>query len=267
MVDSVITTYAAIAVRECGQGRICIHSDAISSAQTGHQANSNAFWRGMLEWTSRKSPKEVIRVGLVISTRPESADKIHSLNPISVKKISLADISLNKIDKYDMLYFSGLPDEVSNTVTENIRAFVEDGGGVIIESPDRGNENINVLTGIEDVLCYSAERPLDTLAYWTEAGSSNYMYYEDVDVAFMTTLREEDFSSEWSILMNNVPSTVTTTTTVSQIIYDYDKASSLEFAIAFISAMQNGIVHLETGEESSSSSSSSLSSSSSSSSA
>jgi hypothetical protein len=266
MTDSISTIYAAIAVREYGAGRICIHTDRISPTQTGHQANSAAFWRGVIEWTAKKATSEIIRVGLIISTRPESANKLHSLNPVSVKKISMTDISLNKIDDYDLLYFSGLPDEVTDRAAANIKEFVEAGGGIVIESPDRGDENINVIRDIEDVFCYSEERPLDTLAYWTEVGSSHYMYYDGVDIAFMCTLRESDFSSQWSILMNNVATTVTTTTLAESNVFNFDKASSLEFAIGFISSMQNGIVHLETGEESSSSSSSPSSSSSSSSS-
>lgn len=259
-----MTTYAAIAVREYGAGRICIHTDKISSAQTGHQANPKNFWRKMLEWTSGKSSEEVINVGLVISSDPASADKMHSLNPVNVKKITVDDIALNKLSKYNVLYLSGLPSEISSQAKQNIKTFVEAGGGIVIESPDRGGENINVIEEIESVYCYSSERPLDTLAYWTETGSTHYMYHENVDIAFMTTLREEDFSSYWSILMNSVDSTVTTTTVTSEVVYKYDKTSSLEFAIGFISTMQNGIVHLEIGEESSSSSSSSDSSSSSS---
>jgi len=258
------TTYVAMAVREYGQGRICIHTDNIGAYQTGHQKNPHIFWRGIFEWTASKTSRETIRVGIVISDDRSPLNRIETFRPISVEVITVGDISLDRIGQYDLLYFVGLPDFVPDEVANNIKDFVDEGGGVVVETPDRGSENINVLSSIEDVLCYSAERPLETLAYWTLDGNEHDIYTDDIKIVFMTTLRANDFSSEWSILMNSVPSTVATTTLPLELTFDFNQSSVLEFGVGFISAMQNGIVELETGEESSSSSNSSSSSSSSS---
>jgi hypothetical protein len=61
----------------------------------------------------------------------------------------------------------------------------------------------------------------------------------------MSTLRQCDFSSEWTILMTNIQNVVTTTTTTSfnnPIIYDKNTASSV--TVSYVSAFQSGIVNL-----------------------
>ena len=125
-------TYAAIVVREYGEGRICIHTDNIGAIQTGHHINPRSFWRGIFEWTAGREPSENIKVGLVISRQAEAVDRISSFNPITVKRIDLSDIALGKIGQFDLLYFNGLPASVSADVSSQIEMFVEAGGGVII---------------------------------------------------------------------------------------------------------------------------------------
>lgn len=256
-------TFAALAVRNYGEGKICIHTDKIGAIQTGHRDNPKIFWRKIFEWATGKKSNETIKVGLVINSKVQSADRIHSLKPINVQKINLSDIAIIDITKFDCLYFVGLPVLVDAIISFKIEKFVREGGGLILESPDRGGENINILADIEDVYCYSSEKPIDTYAYWTNEGMFHYVFYGAVSVSFMTTLREEDFSTSWSILMSDVENTVTTTTSAVGQSFDFGAKSTFEFAVGFISSMQKGIVVLETGEESSSSHSSLSSSSSS----
>jgi hypothetical protein len=136
---------------------------------------------------------------------------------------------------------------------------------LVIEYPNIGGESINVLSGIENIYCYSSQRLIATNAYWTIDGGNNYVFYGNAEISFMSTLRQADFSEDWTILMTNIPNVVTTTTTTaSDEILDFDQYSGSEFTISFISSMQYGIVVLEPGSESTSSSDSSESSSSSS---
>jgi len=237
----------AMASREYGQGRIFIHTDRMGGYKTGHGDNTSAFWRKILEWTSKKSSIENINVGLIISVQPSSADHMNSLNPIVSKKIKVSDLATKDLSLYDCLYFVGLPDSVSNNVSEKIEQFVSNGGGVIIEYPNIGGQYINVLADIENIYCYSSERLLQTNAYWTIDGGNSYVFNESADVSFMSTLRQEDFSSSWTILMTNIMNLMTTTTTTFiEDAFDFDKTSSAEFSVSFISAMQKGIVILNS---------------------
>ena len=261
--------YVAIAVRDYGEGRICIHTDRIGGVQTGHGSNPSEFWRKVFEWTSSKQSNELIKVGLIVSSKVHSTNRMNSFTPITVSRMSVADLGIADISGLDCLYFAGLPTSVSQSLAYKIRDFVNDGGGVIIEYPDRGQENINVLSEIEDVWCYSAERTIQTYAYWTNDGGDHYIYTADVDVAFMPTLRQADFSSSWSILMFDIENVVTSTTTTSFGYSGFDRSASSEFGVSYLSMMQKGIVTvypLPLGVSSSSSSSSSSVSSSSSSS-
>ena len=253
--------YAALVVRNYGEGRICIHTDRMGAIQTGHRDNPKLFWRRIFEYVTGKKSNEIIRVGLIVSSPNASPDRISSLKPIGVVKLDLSDLAIMNLDEFDCLYFAGLPVAITPDITSKIEVFVRDGGGLIIESPDRGGEYINVLTGIENVYCTSSEKPMDTYAYWTQAGSNSYVFYNAVSVAFMTALKEEDFSSDWAVLMNDVPTTVTSTTAPSAQSLNFGGRGVFEFGVGFTSAMQNGFVTLETGEESSSSSSDSSSSS------
>ena len=248
----------AMASREYGEGRVFIHTDRIGGFGTGHGDNPKEFWRKILEWTSKKTSNELIKVGLVINTQPSASDKIRSMVPISVDKLSISNLATVDLSQYDCIYMVGLPNSVSSVVTLKLEAFVENGGGLLIEYPNRGAEDINVLRNIEGIYCYSSERLFTTNAYWTIDGGNSYVFDDNAQISFMSTLRQKDFSEEWTILMTNVPNVVTTTTTTSpNEVLTFDQNSGSEFVVSFISAMQNGIVILEPGSESESSSSSS----------
>ena len=96
--------------------------------------------------------------------------------------------------------------------------------------------------------CYSSARPLLTNAYWTIDGGNSYIYNDNAQISFMSTLRQADFSSNWTMLMTNIISTVTTTTTTllstaSTLIFD--KTGSSSFSMSYTGAMQKGVVFLE----------------------
>jgi len=257
------TIYVAMACRSYGEGRVLIHTDRLGAIQTGHGENDTAFWRNILDWTAKKSKEELIKVGLIINTKVHAAEKLHSVKPISITNISLYDLSVIDISSFDCLYMVGLPEGVTTDIADKIASFVESGKGLIIEYPNRGGEYINVLSSIESLYCYSSERPTKSLAYWTLDGINHDVYYEGAKVAFMSTLRQADFSTYWTILMTNVVNLVTTTTTTYGDGFHVLGQVSSEFGISYISAMQNGIVTLEQ-RMSSESSSSTMSSSSSS---
>ena len=236
----------AMASRSYGEGRVFLHTDRIGGFKTGHGDNPKEFWRKILEWTSKKTSNEIIRVGLVINTQPDASDKIHSMKPVSVDKLKNSDLATVDLSNYDCLYIVGLPPVVSSVVVNKITSFVENGGGLVLEYPNIGGEYINVLAGIDNVYCYSSERLLNTYAYWTIDGGNSYVFDSSVDIAFMSTFRQSDFSHDWTILMTNIQNVVVTTTTTSlDQVFDYDRSSGSEFVVSFISSFQNGVVTIE----------------------
>jgi len=239
--------YVALASRLYGAGRILIHTDRISSAQTGHSNNPSSFWRSVLEWTSQKQNYDNINVCLIINTQNESADKIHSLNPIDVTKKKFSDLAIISLSAYDLIYFVGLPDLVNSNIANRIEEYVDNGGGIIIETPDRGAEYINILSDIENIYVESAQKPTNNFAYWTNDGINSSFYNKDIVMSFMTSINLSAFSTEWTILMSSVANITTTTTSTSteNPIFDFDKRAESKFSVSFISTMKNGVIIIE----------------------
>ena len=254
--------YVAFAVREYGEGRIAIHTDRIGAYLTGHGINSKGFVRQLFEWTAGKKINESIKVGFVISVPGESINGLDRDIGITTQIITIESLAVNDLSSFDCLYFIGLPDNVSSSIAVKIEEFVRGGKGLILESPDNGGENINVLASIEDLYCYSDERVSENNADWTVTGSEHsFLYRNDVEITFMVSLRESDFSSSWDILMSNVVNVFTTTTTTEgEREFNFLWNGGSEFGISFSSYMQKGIVIVEEGLPFTSSSRSSTSS-------
>jgi len=257
-----IINYVAFAVREYGEGRIAIHTDKIGAYLTGHGINSKGFVRQLFEWTAGKKINKSIKVGFIESVPGESIDGLDRDIGITTQIVTIESLATNDLSSFDCLYFVGLPDNVSSLISAKIESFVRGGKGLILESPNNGGENINVLAGIEDLYCYSASRILENNADWTVTGSEHsFLYRNDAEITFMVSLRESDFSSNWDILMSNVVNIFTTTTTTgSEQEFNFLWNAGSEFGISYASYMQKGIVIVEEGLPLTSSSSSSSSS-------
>ena len=259
-------SYVALAVRNYGDGRICIHTDRMGAIHTGHSENIDYFWRKLFEWVSAHKPGESIKVGLIVNVDTYNLNKFSTCNPISVSKITMSEIPFVDLDNFDCLYVMGLPTSASILVQNKIAEYIENGGGLILEYPNRGQEYINILLGIENLWCYSDQRPVDGLAYWTEGSESHYVYYENIALAFMSTMRAQDFSDNWDLLMVDTAYTINSTTTLLDGTVSYNKKTMSEFGISYLCSMQKGIVIVTPEDELNGTSSSSSSSSNSSSS-
>jgi hypothetical protein len=169
-----------------------------------------------------------------------------SFSPISVVKMSVFDLANKDLSNFDCLYFVGLPVAISSNITQRIATFVNNGGGLVLEYPNNSHEYINVLSDIESLYCYSNERLLQKNAYWTIDGGNSYIFDFNADISFMSTFRQIDFSTYWTILMTNIQNIVTTTTTtaIGDIIV-FDNKNASEFVVSFISSAQNGIITIE----------------------
>ena len=256
----------ALAVRQYGEGRICVSTDRIGGYLTGHGDNPWLFWRRILEWTGQRFPSELINIAVVQSTETYNINVLNSFEQINITEISMHDLLFETFQTYDLIYFVGLPEEVDQDAHDRIEEFVRLGGGMLIESPDKLGD-INILTSIDNVGVSSINKPIETLAFWTEIGKTHYTYTTPVYVSFMVEIENTAFSSAWSVLMSDVevqevqeapPITIITSGQIGS-----------EFGVSYLCRMKYGIVNIEEdeglGNESSSSSIDSSSSSSSSS--
>lgn len=240
-------TYISLAVREYGEGRICISTDRMGGDLTSHGTNEKAMWRKVLEWTGKSFPSENINVGVIESYSVESLTYINDLVPASYEKIDLQFISqsdLTELEKFDLLYFIGLPDLVATEALENIKSYVKNGGGILVENPNRGGEYINVLSGIDNIFCSSMNRPLFSSAYWTVSGESHYIYESKAKTYFYTTLELDAFSSDWNLLMTSAEVIKPKTPVPPSDNFSYSNSSS-EIGIGYTCGFKNGIVVLE----------------------
>ncbi|MFA7219274.1 MAG: LamG-like jellyroll fold domain-containing protein [Synergistaceae bacterium] len=258
-----MSNYASLAVRQYGEGRICIITDRVSGHKTYHGASPVSFWRNLLEWTGQRFDNEDINIALIDNASYMPMSALSGLHQIRITKLSFQDIAIRDLSIFDVIYISGLPELVSNDVHEKIEPYVANGGGLFIESPDRGGENINVLTSIDDIYCQSVDKPLQENSYWTVNGKSHYTYYSGAFIEFLSAIELTSFSSDWTVLMSSIPTTTVAEGSTATIITDSRIGS--EFGLSYIASMQKGIA-LVNEETLVSSSSSSLDSSSSSSS-
>ena len=254
--------YAAILVKQFGEGRICISSDRISGYLSGHGEGHIPLWRKIIEWTSQKYTDEIPNVALVENASYSAYESVKDLKYISVYRKTVEDLARDPLSFYDLIYFSGLPDSVYPEVALSLRTFVENGGGIVVEDPNRGGENINVISAIDSIYCLSTQRPTYSFANWTVSGLAHYIYDQDAKVSFMTTLDTTYIPSDWSVLMSNIPTKTSVSTSATASVYETIAKTGSEFGLSFVSSMQNGVVILEEVAESSSSSMDSSSSSS-----
>ena len=254
--------YVGLATKQYGEGRICLVSDRISGENTKHGVNSISFWRKLLEWTSQKKAKEIINICLIDNSYYKPKLYLNELYQSQVSTKTYLDIVAQGLNKYDIVYISGLTSYVSEEVKQEIEKYVNSGGGLLIENPNIEGV-INILELIDSINVSSINPPNQTFAYWTIDGKSHYSYYSKVKINFYSQMLDSEFDSSWIILMSSIE-TEEESTIGSEI--ESDKSLGAEFGISFISSMQKGLVIL--GEEVfiESSSSSSIDSSSSSSS-
>jgi len=237
---------AAILVRQFGEGRICISADRISGYLTGHGEGHIPLWRKIIEWTSQKYPEEIPIIAWVGNAEYSSYESIKDAKYVSVYSKTIEDLARDDLSFYDLIYFTGLPSSVYSDVAQKLKTFVEDGGGIVVEDPNRGGENINVISAIDSVYCASIQRPTYSFAYWTTSGLSHYIYDSDAKVSFMTTLDSSDITSDWSILMSSEETTSVIATMPTTAVNETIAQASSEFGLSFISSMKNGVVILES---------------------
>jgi len=236
-----MSNYASLITRRYGDGRILIITDKVGGYNTYHGANSNSFWRKMLEWTAQKYNSELIQLALIGGDQ-ETLIALENCDRIVVTKITLQDISIDNLSSYHLIYFSGLPLTVSTESLSKIQSVVNSGIGLFIENPNNGGENINVLSSIDSIYVNSSDKPLQSDSYWTSSGISSYIYDKYAKIGFFSTIDQSLLNSNWSVWMSSIPSSFTNFDSESILTDSIDGA---EFGLSYIISMINGIAMVE----------------------
>ena len=235
-----MANYVSLMTKEYAEGRICITTDRLSGILTSHGFSSKDLWRKVLEWTGQKFNSENINIAIINNAKLYPISYLDNFSPISYKNITLQEISINNLSEFDILYFIGLPSLISNDATSAIEKYVKNGGGVLIEVPDREEEHINVIRDISSVYCSSINRPIYDYSYWTTTGKSHYTYTPNAIVNFYSTILFNLVPSDWSILMTDIPS-------ISNKLNDviFIGSTSASFSIGYSNIFKNGIVSFD----------------------
>lgn len=234
-----MSNYVSLMTREYSEGRICIATDRLSGYLTSHGFSSENLWRNILEWTGQKFNLEKINIAVVNSAKLLPLNYIDNFKPISYEEIDLQYISINDLSKFDLIYFIGLPELVSDDTAAAIENYVKNGGGILIEVPDRGGENINIIRDIDSVYCSSADRPIYDYSYWTVIGKTHYVYYPPAIVNFYSTILFNLVPTSWSILMTDTPATANALKTITIV-----GSTAASFSVGYSNAFKNGIVEV-----------------------
>jgi hypothetical protein len=231
--------YVALAIRKYGMGRISIITDKISGIKTYSGKNKTIFWKKLLCWCSQKYQKEIINIGILDFSKSNLILELNQIHNIIATKIELNNFCLNKLN---LLYFSGLPLFLDDKIKFQIKQFVENGGGVLIENPNIEKQNINAIEMIDNIYVHSINRPNHGIAYWTQSGFKSEIYENDINIEFLSCLKREVFNNKWEILLSDIK--------FSDLNYDntdyINNSTGAEFGISFISSMNNGLTKIDS---------------------
>ena len=253
----------ALITREYVNGRIAITTDRLGGFRTGNGVSLSSFWRTLIRWSGQRSDNENVNVAILKSLETSYENFLSRINGVNYTEINEEYILSIGLDEFDAVYFIGLPKgEISNDFPDAIEEYVNNGGGLIIESPDKNGE-IEILSAIDSVNVSSIKRPSYDTAFWTQTGIDSDVYVKEyTNSSFMVEIKDSDFSNDWSILLSDIETVTEELETQDKILeQDYSSRLFQEFSIGFIVGISEGTVYLEEGDETSSSSSSSSSSS------
>lgn len=225
----------ALITRQYGEGRICISAGSIGTA-------SLVLPRRITEWVGQKFSSESIKIGAIVSLSHYDWSLLKSLNFTEINELTVHSLLHDSLSDYDLIYFIGLPDAFDQDVSERIAEYVRDGGGLLIDNPDRVGA-INVLSSVESINVESIQRPSISMSYWTERGKTHYTHtpFEYVDI--LSVINNTSLSNSWSILMSDVfaqASSINANVTISA-----NGQVGSEFGISYFCRMKHGLVMIE----------------------
>jgi hypothetical protein len=238
-----------LAVRNYGEGRISIINDKINGYKNHNGSGNYYFWRKILEWTSKKRSSEFIKILFIDNTDNEEAKTLEILQKVYNVQIDSKKIHhLKYIDlkQYNLIYCSGLPNSIEFYIKNEIKKYINNGGGIVIENINRYNQNINIISEIENIYINEFDKPLSTKSYWTLNSKRHYIYEKSINMGFVSGLSINQFSN-WDILITDFEQKETDFE-LDQDKYITDTTAGAEFGISFSSSIYNGI--LEYNEDS-----------------
>ena len=248
-------TYATIATKNYGMGRLCVVADHFSGYHNGYGRGNPLLWRKIFEWTGQCETDETIKIGLLNYTS-NNISNLYDISPVNVRDINAHNITAGDVSDLDVLYIIGNNNVMDADCQNTIATLADSGMGVLVEYPF-GNTYIDALMGVGSIPVESVQRPVLGQAYWTVAGQSNYLYTPDAVVKTFESVPIDAFDNTWTIILSTAP--------VETINVSTGLDSSSESSSSFGGYLYHGIVdtRLDCGYDDASSLSSEILSSSS----
>lgn len=237
--------YISLAVKEYGSGRITLVTDRISGRKSYYGANRISFWRKLIQWTSSKNDQDKLNILLLDFHNYRPYYVLSNLLNVNVVSFSLNDVSIKDIEQFDTIYVSGLPESIDPDCLNKIHEFVDNGGGLFIENPNREDENINILEGIDEVYCSSINKPIQSQSYWSRRGKLHPVYDPLAKISFNSSIKFNDLGDGWDVLMSD-RMFVSSDSDISLDDLIADSSGGAEFSISYISSLQKSIIDLNS---------------------
>ncbi len=196
--------YIGIATRSFGQGRITISTDRLSSWRSTNYGDG--FWRSMFEWVGQKKSIENIKIAIIDSIGVYPPDAIRAISPVSYTTTTIPVISKTSLDDlltFDVLYFIGSPQSITDDIKTKISSYVNKGGGLHIETPSISGE-IEILSGIESINVTDINPPDKNVGNWTDKSASYPARQKDIIFTILNSIEINEFGDEWDILISSV---------------------------------------------------------------
>jgi len=202
-----MSKYVILSTTEYGKGRIALFASRFSNLMTDNTTAYPPFVRSLLEWASIRDEDEVIRVcsvdiGNVSSTFPE----VDLLEKVTVDNRAVSFLSDYKnLAEFHCLILSGLGNNISPLIRQNILSFVLSGGGLVVSDFDAKMEQIELFDHVSSVYVVDSGyvSPVGG-EVWQEIGLLSPLFdesYSDMFVKLTNTIRVGDLGSKWDSLL------------------------------------------------------------------
>ena len=127
-------TYATIATKNYGMGRLCVVADHFSGYHNGYGRGNPLLWRKIFEWTGQCETDETIKIGLLNYTS-NNISNLYDISPVNVRDINAHNITAGDVSDLDVLYIIGNNNVMDADCQNTIATLADSGMGVLVEYP------------------------------------------------------------------------------------------------------------------------------------
>lgn len=247
--------YVVLASTTHGSGRVMLFASRMNYRNTGGVGITDLFVRNCLGWISQAGDTDRLEVCHVpFETVDGTIPTVDSSFNTSVSRHDVEFLSEdNNLYEFDCIILSGYNNDISPLVRDNLVAYVNSGGGLLVEDFNLSGA-VDLFAPISPVTVDDAGFiPVDGNLVWTDSGLAHGVFnasFLGLDIGILNTISEGDVGSGWSILnVFDTEAEKSSEIPIEEQLY----LRSADFAIKgtyfvghYTSVYQDGLVDLET---------------------